>query len=146
MSCNSLRKRCSFLIELNLLKFLIYNLAIDNYINKKAKQRGLQWEKNYYTYTPTLIYTYYLVPTYFAKCQLFSTFFVVKYNPVSQYIYILSFIIYNFPPADTYVVVWCFFNNFSKKYHPKHKKKSCSNGIIWLIILLEPPSFNGNSK
>ena len=49
-------------------------------------------KKNYYTYTPTLIYTYYLVPTYFAKCQLFSTFFVVKYNPVSQSIYISIFV------------------------------------------------------
>ena len=122
MSCNSLRKRCSFLIELNFLKFLIYNLAIDNYINKKAKQRGLQWEKNYYTYTPTLIYTYYLVPTYFAKCQLFSTFFVVKYNPVSQYIY-FEFHYLQFS-TSRYVVVWCFFNNFSKKYHPKHKKQN----------------------
>ena len=69
--------------------------------------------------------------TYFAKCQLFSTFFVVKYNPVSQYTYIFCVSLFTIFPqqiCSTYAV----FSTISpKRITPQAQKtKSRSNGKI----------------
>ena len=61
--------------------------------------------------------------TYFAKCQLFSTFFVVKYNPVSQYTYI--FCVSLFSIFHQQICSMLFFQQFlQKESHPKHKKQN----------------------
>ena len=75
--------------------------------------------KNYYIYADSYLHLLLILQS--ASC---FQHFLLSNIILFPNIYILSFIIYNFPPADTYVVVWCFFNNFSKKYHPKHKKQN----------------------
>jgi len=65
--------------RIELVEIFNYNIA-NNYIDfKKQSKEDFNEKKN--LHIRRLLFT---LTTYFAKYQLFSTFFVVKYNPVSQ--------------------------------------------------------------
>merc|ERR1712150_418966 len=71
--------------RIELAKIFNYDNLANNYIDFKKQSKEDFNEKKEFTYTPTLIYTYYLLILQSDSC--FPHFFVVKYNPVSQSIY-----------------------------------------------------------